>query len=78
MDTEFFQGKDIGCKRHLAGREFMSLAVTAKKCDVPFAEPANQNSCAGLAEWRIDIMEFSINNTLSQRIAQARAAYYTN
>jgi hypothetical protein len=78
MYAKLFKGKDISRERHNTWRKFMSLAVTIQKCDVPFAEPSDQNRRARLAEGCIDVVKLRINDTLGQCIAQARAAYYTN
>ena len=41
MDAEFLQSEDIGCKRHLAWGEFVSVAVTASVMKEPVVSPAS-------------------------------------
>jgi hypothetical protein len=78
VDAELFEGKDIGCKRDIAGRKFMALAVSIQECDFVFPQRADHDSRTRLSKRRFDIVRLGIGNLFVQGVAQAGSTYDTN
>ena len=68
-NAQLFESKNIGRIGNDAGIVNMALAVTGKKGNFVFAEPASHDGAAGFAEWCLYMFFHHVLNLSGQGIA---------